>query len=223
VKYKILLAMLSGAGFASLLVLLLNAPVAVLSKLLSALLLPGAIPVALLSKAQEFDPPLTVLAANALIYSGAAYVVIFVVRRKATVETIRLTTIRSVAPVAILIGLSCVPALNPMWPRGLESLATQERELQQAVPLGMGLDVARSVLRSKGMQFREDIETSQTVVLNDGRGLSITAAPGEHVVSARLQTEARAFPCGYDIQVVLLFGQNETMRQQYVHRLRLCP
>jgi len=41
VKYKILLAVLSGAGFSSLLVLLLNAPVPVLPKLLTALLLPA--------------------------------------------------------------------------------------------------------------------------------------------------------------------------------------
>lgn len=222
-KYKILLAALVGAGFASLLVLLLNAPVPVLPELLSALLLPGAIPAALLSRSQEFGPPVAVLAANALIYSGAAYAVLSVACRKATVETMRLATIKSVAPVAILVGLSCVPALNPLWPRGLERLATQESEIQQAVPPGMSLDVVRSVLGSKGIQFREDTETSQTVVLDDGRSLSITAAPGEHVVSARLQTEARAFPCGYDIQIVLLFGKDERMRQQYVHRLRLCP
>jgi len=223
VKYKILLAVLSGAGFASLLVLLLNAPVPILPVLLSVLLLPGAIPVALLSKAQEFGPPPAVLAANALIYSGVAYVVVSVAWRKATVETMRLATIRLMAPVAILIGLSCVPALNPLWPQGLAELATRESELQQALPLDMGLDRARTVLQSKGIQFHEDTEPSHAVVLDDGRGLSITAAPGDRVVSALLETEARAFPCRYDIQVVLLFGQDERMRQQYVHRLRLCP
>jgi hypothetical protein len=223
VKYKIFLAVLSGSGFASLLVLLLNAPVPVLPEFSSALLLPGAIPVALLSKSQEFEPPLAVLAANALIYSIASYVVVSVAWGKATVETRRLAAIRLMAPVAILIGLSCVPALNPLWPRGLAELASRESELQQALPLDMGLDGARNVLQAKGIQFHEDTETGKTVVLNDGRGLSITAAPGDHVVSARLQTEARAFPCGYDIQIVLLFGPNERMRQQYVHRFPICP
>ena len=143
--------------------------------------------------------------------------------RKATVETMRLAAMRFVAPVAILFSLSCVPALNPLWPRGLAELATRESELQHALPLNMGLDRARTVLQSKGIPFHEDTEPNQTIVLDDGRGLSISAAPGDRVVSARLQTEARAFPCGYDIQIVLLFGPDERMRQQYVHRFPLCP
>jgi hypothetical protein len=223
VKYKILLAVLSGAGFASLLVLLLNASLPVLPQLLSVMLLPGAIPVAVLSKSQEFGPPLAVLAANALVYSAVAYIAVSVAWRKTAEETMRVATIRSVLPVAMLIGLSCVPALNPLWPRGMTELTTQEKELQQALPLGMGLDGVRAVLQSKGIQFREETEASQSVVLDDGRGGNITATPGDRVVSARLQTEANQFPCGYDIQIVLLFGQDEKMKQQHVQRLRLCP
>lgn len=215
--------MLSGAGFASLLVLLLNASLPLLPQLLSVLLLPGAIPVSVLSKSQEFGPPLAVLAANAVIYSGAAYVLVSVAWRKVAAETMRLAAIRLVTPVAILIGLSCIPVLNPLWPRGMVDLTMREKELQQELPLGMGLDAVRTVLRSKGIEFHEDTEPSQTVVLDDGRGTRISASPGDHVVSARLQTEARAFPCGYDMQFVLLFGPDERMRQQYVHRLRLCP
>ena len=68
----------------------------------------------------------------------------------------------------------------------------------------------------------EETETSQAAVINRSEK-SITAAAGDRVISARLETEASQFPCGYDIEVVLLFGPDERMKDQYVHRLRLCP
>jgi hypothetical protein len=81
---------------------------------------------------------------------------------------------------------------------------------QDAIPIGIGMDGARAVLRSKGIQFQEQGETSQAIVL-DRQDRSITAA-GDHVISARLETEASQFPCGYDIEVVLLFGPDERLK-----------
>ena len=134
----------------------------------------------------------------------------------------RLVATRLVVPVAILVGLACIPALNPVWPRGMAELTRQEKVLQDALPMGMGLEGARAVLRSKGIQFQEATETSQAVLLKR-QDKSITAAPGDRVIPARLETEASQFPCGYDIEVVLLFGPDERLKDQYVHRLRLCP
>jgi len=219
-RYRFALALLSGAGIASVLTLLLNLPVAILA---TVLLLPGAIPAAFLSRSQGFGPPLGILAADGFVYSIAAYVLIATVFRKVTAAAMRLAAIRLVLPVTILIGLACVPTLNPLWPRGMAALARQEFNLQQALPMGTTLDTAHLVLRSKGIQFGEYIEPRESVILNDERGTSIIAAPGDHVLSAQLRTDATEYPCSYDIQLVLLFGPDEKMHRQYIHRLRLCP
>jgi hypothetical protein len=184
--------------------------------------MPGCIVADLVVKPTEYSPPMLILAANSLIYSAITYAGVSIFGRGFGTEKMRAAMIWLVFPVAIFVGLACVPKLNPLWPRGMTELTTQEKELQQALPLGMGLDGVRAVLQSKGIQFREETEASQSVVLDDGKGGSITAASGDRVVSARLQTEANQFPCGYDIQIVLLFGQDERMKQQYVQRLPLC-
>jgi hypothetical protein len=220
VKHKIAVALLCGAGFTSLLVLLLN--ISVLSMFLSVFLLPGGILADVLVRPKEFSPPLLVLAANALVYSLLIYAGVSAFGRGIRAEKIRLAMIRLVFPVAILVGLACIPKLNPLWPRGMMELARQEKSLQEALPVGMGLEGARAVLRSKGIEFHEKDETSQEVML-ERPDTSITAVAGDRVISARLETEARQFPCGYAIQIVLLFGQDERLKDQYVHRLRLCP
>jgi hypothetical protein len=224
-RYRFAFAFLCGTGFTCALPLLLglSSSSAALSVLLGIFLTPGGIVADLVGKPTEFSPPISILAANSLIYSAIAYAGVSVLGRGLGAEKMRTATIRLVFPVAILVALAFIPKLNPLWPRGMRELTTQEKELQQALPLGMRLDGVRAVLQSKGIQVREETEASQSVVLDDGKGGSITAAPGDRVVSARLQTEANQFPCGYDIQIVLLFGQDERMKQQHVQRLRLCP
>jgi len=131
-------------------------------------------------------------------------------------------TIRLVFPVAILVGLVCIPRLNPLWPRDMAELTRQEKVLQDALPMGMGMDGAHAVLSSKGIKFQEETQTSKAAVVNR-HDRSITAAAGDRVISARLETKASQFPCGYDIEVVLLFGPDQRLKDQYIHRLRLCP
>lgn len=222
-RYRVAVSLLCGAGFTSLVLALikLSSPSGV-ALILSLLLLPGGIIAHLAVRSQEIGPPLLVLAANAAVYAGVLFVGLSILARRVAAEKLRLSTIRLVLPVAILTGLVCVPALNPLWPRGMTELTKQEKVLQDALPMGMGMDVARAVLRSKGIRFQEETETSNAVVVSrpDGR---ITAAAGDRVISARLETEASQFPCGYDIEVVLLFGPDGRMKDQYVHRLRLCP
>jgi hypothetical protein len=222
-KYRVAVGLLCGAGFTSLLLLLikLSSPSGI-ALLVSLLLLPGGAIAHFLSKSPEIDPPLLVLAANAVVYAAVPFVGLFIFGRGVAPEKMRLATIRLVFPVALLVGLACTPTLNPLWPRGMTELTKQEKALRDALPVGIGMDGARSVLRSKGIQFQEETETSKAVVVNRTAG-SMTAAAGDRVISARLETEASQFPCGYDIEVVLLFGPDQRMKDQYVHRLRLCP
>lgn len=222
-KYRIAVALLSGSGFASFLLLLLKvSPAAIISGILIFLLTPGGVLADLLSRSKEFSSPLAVLGANALVYSVVASVFVFRVFRSSSDTTMRLVTIRLAIPALALVSLACVPAFNPLWPRGMMELAKQERELQDALPLGAGLDQARTVLQAKGIRFQEWVETGQTVALDDGNGKRITAVAGDKVVYARMETGASQFPCDYEIQMVLLFGQDDRLKQQHIQRLRLC-
>ena len=87
----------------------------------------------------------------------------------------------------------------------------------------MGLQDARSVLKSKGIQFYESIQDSEDVVFNNGIDRKIMAAAGDRVLSSRFQTSASTFPCGYDMQVILVFGHDEKLKERYVHRFPICP
>lgn len=104
----------------------------------------------------------------------------------------------------------------------MDEIATKKHELQRAMPVGIKLDDALAVLRSKGIRFRELKYTSEANVL-ERENQSIVVAPGDRVVSARFPTGASQFPCSYDMQVVLLFGNDDRLKQQHVGRLRVCP
>jgi hypothetical protein len=223
VKYKIIVALSCGVVFTSLTLLLLNlSSTARLSVVLSVILFPGGILTDFLLRPKEFSPPLLVSFANILIYSAVAYAVVSVFCRKVPVERMRTAAIRLLIPAVVLIGLICVPSLNPLWPRGMAELTGKVESLQNAFHAGMELENARAVLRSREIRFQEVTETSSMQILEEP-GRSMTAAAGDRVLSARLETDAGEFPCGYDIEVVLLFGPDERLKDQYVHRLRLCP
>jgi hypothetical protein len=219
VKHKIAVALRCGAGFTSLLILLLNS---VLAMFCTPFLMPGGILAHVVVRSEDFGQPLLVLAANSLFYSVAAYVGISIFGRGVAAEKIRFAAIGLALPVAILLGLACVPRFNPLWPHGMTELAKQEKDLQESLPVGMELERARAVLRSKGIAFHEQTETSQKVVL-ERSGRTITAATGDRVISARFDTEASQFPCGYAMKVILLFGPDEKLKDQYIQRLRICP
>lgn len=222
-KYKILVALSCGAVFTALTLLLLNlSSTAGLSAVLSVILFPGGMATDLLLRPKEFSPPLLVSFANVLIYSGVAYAIVSVSCRNVPVERMRVAAITLLIPAVVLIGLICIPSLNPLWPRGMAELTGKVESLQSAFRIGMELENARTVLQSRQIRFQEVTETSPTQILEEP-GRSMTAAAGDRVLSARLETDAGEFPCGYDIEVVLLFGPNERLKDQYVHRLRLCP
>ena len=189
---------------------------------LVALFTPGAIVLNIVSRSATWDSIPALLGANAVIYSGLALVVILL--RFRNIQVVRLKHIASwmVLPVTAVSCLVCFPSLNPLLPVGMAELSRQELGLQEALPLNMGLQDARSVLKARGIQFYESIENSESVVLQ-GPDRKITAAAGDRVLFSRYQTSAFRFPCGYDMEVILLFGKDERLKERYVRRFPICP
>jgi hypothetical protein len=150
-----------------------------------------------------------------------AFAVAFLLFRKGRLEQVRRIAAWSIFPVAAIAGLACFPSMNPLWPHGMADLAIEESELQTAIPFGMSLDRVRGVLNSRKIPFNESIESDGVVLQNPPE--TITAQSGDTVLVSRFQTEAFAFPCGYDMQIVLLFGHDRNLKQRYIHRFPMCP
>jgi hypothetical protein len=104
----------------------------------------------------------------------------------------------------------------------MSALAKQEIDLEQSLPLGTKLIQARDVLNSRGIVFQQNLEKSTTLVLSSKNG-SVTATSGDQVISSRLETASGQFPCSYAIDIVLVFGQDDALKQKYIHRFPLCP
>lgn len=49
------------------------------------------------------------------------------------------------------------------------------------------------------------------------------ASLGDRLLVAQVPTKAEQFPCGYRIDVILLFDKDGTLKENNIHRLRLCP
>jgi hypothetical protein len=152
----------------------------------------------------------------------AAFAVPLLVLRRTRWEHLRRIAGWSIAPVTVAAVLACFPSMNPLWPHGMKELARQESDLQSAIPLGVSLEQVRDVLNSRKIQFYESTEPSDRVVLQNPEE-TITAQSGDTVLVSRFQTEAFEYPCGYDMQLVLVFGHNRNLTQRYVHRFRMCP
>jgi hypothetical protein len=221
-KYRLVIALLCGLGIVSVLLLLLNISSSdALTVLFSILLLPGGILSALLPT-NGLGQTLLIFTANMLAYSILVFAGITLFGRDMTLHKMRGTTFALAIPVAVLVSLACVPRLSPLWPRGITELARKEKALQDSLPLNMEVGTARRVLSSQGIAFREKTVTLPTVIL-ERENRKISAAPGDHYIWARAETGAVQYPCGYVIQVILLFRQDEKMKDQYIHRLRICP
>lgn len=222
IKYKILGALLLGLSFASLLILSLNIAPAVVSVFISIILLPGSGLSILLTKSQEMGHPLAVVAGNSIFYALVAYALL--AKYWLTKDTM---TVRGQLRWLIALGITsfvlvCIPKFDPLWPRGMDDLAKEEHELQAEFYPGVSLNGARSILQSRKISIREETEASDRVVL-ERENRKLAALQGDRVLSGRFQTDAQAFPCGYDIEIVLLFGQDDRLKDQYIGRLRICP
>jgi len=219
-KYRICIAFLSGLGFTSLVCLLLNIPV--VNFFLSALLIPGAIVLSILSRSENWESIPALLGVSSVIYSILSLVVILLRFRNTQAAKLRQIAIWLVFPVVAMSSLACFPSLNPLWPVGMAELSRQEIELKKALPLNMSLDNARGVLRARGVEIQESIERAESVVF-ESPDAKIKAVAGDRVLSSRFQTSATNFVCGYDMNVILLFGQDERLKERYVRRFPICP
>jgi hypothetical protein len=216
-KYRILLALLLGAGFTSVVALSLN-----FTGFPSVLLIPGGIPVAILSKSGGLGSVPALLLANTLFYSVMIFAVISPCYRNLGEASVRLTAGKVAAPIVILVVLACIPRLSPLWPQGMAELERVEKELQSAILPGMTVGEAQGVVRTAGIAFQEETEQSPLNVLETS-DVTMRAQTGDQLLFSRFQMKAGQFPCNYEMQVFLLFGQDGKLRQSYIHRRPVCP
>jgi hypothetical protein len=109
-----------------------------------------------------------------------------------------------------------------MLPVGMADLAKQKRELQQALNPSVNLQDARSVLNNRHVEFGEQLQESDALVFQ-GSDKRINAEAGDRVIVSRWRTSAWSFPCGYDMEIILLFGPDEKLKDRYIRRFPLCP
>jgi hypothetical protein len=166
------------------------------------------------------ESPFIVIAGNAFIYSILSHFFLSV-RRDVGTRFLRLASICLVFPVSALAIMSCIPSLNPMFPCGMAELERQEVELQNTFPDALNVEQARAVLRSKNIQFDES--NPSTGVIMQRQGTTIQASSGDALIHSRFQTNAGQFPCGYDMEIYLLFDATGKLKQRYIHRFRICP
>jgi hypothetical protein len=108
-------------------------------------------------------------------------------------------------------------------PHGYLQLEQLESRLKQLTSQGALFDEVRAGLSHQGIQYREWVQESAAPLLSDGSGVRISANAGEHVISARHPTEAWQFPCGEQLNIILVFdGQNKLIRR-YIGRFHMCP
>ena len=215
---RLIFAALCGAGITSLLSLLLQ--LSYVNFLALLLLTPGGLIPAILLKGA--DSPLAILSANFFVYSALAFVITSSSSKvQRTAESGRVN-LWLAFPGGVLVCLACIPTLDPLWPTGMTQLARREAQLHEILPVGMDLEEARRVLRSQGIPFGEQVEESDEVVLTRPE-TNISATSGDRVVFGQIPTNAGQFPCGYRIDVVLVFGKHEKLKDPYIHRFPICP
>jgi hypothetical protein len=221
-KYKVALPLLAGAGLASLIILLLNVPLFPVTIVATFCLLPGGFLASLFAHANGLRPPLPVLAANTAFYSAIGYLVLGRWVRRTDTRRLKSLTTMVFAPVLTLVCLACLPSLNPLWPKGIDRLAEQERSLRQGLLLSTNIDGARDFLQDRGIRASEEEISVERAVLKSG-SKTITAHRGERMIWARIPTMASQFPCGYDLEILLVFDSRGSLRESYVSRFPICP
>jgi hypothetical protein len=185
------------------------------------LLAPGGIIQGFFSNIHGIFSPLPMLVIDCLIYSALAYLVLRRWLRTEFAERKLLTTLAFV-PVGVLAYLACSPAASPLWPRGMSELTGQENFLRRGLPVGSRLDAARAFLHQRGISTYEEEVKSEQVVFQDVR-TKLIAEPGERILSARVPTEAGQFPCGYRIDIHLVFDRDNILQRRRIERFQLCP
>jgi len=210
-------AALAGIGFTAFVALALNFPAIPVEMLALLFLTPGGIVASVVSKMSWSDSPVPILFFNAVIYSAIAYVVF----PRPKLQPARKTLVVA-ALVLLLACLACIPRFSPLWPQGMAELDEQENSLRNGLPIGSSLDSARVFFQQRGISPYEEKEENQRVVFQDNV-TKLVAEPRELVLSTSIPTKAEQLPCGYRIDVYLVFDQNNVLNRQRIERFELCP
>jgi len=218
---RLTLALLVGVGLATLSALLINIRLSAIEYLALLLLTPGGILASLLIRSEALGSPLLLLAANSFLYSVIAFLALrFWIRLDAS-KAKRLTVAFTI-PVLILDSLACIRSVSPIWPRGMSQLADEENALRVGLPPGSTLETARAFLHARAVNcFENEVHAEESILQN--AHATIVAKSGDRVLSALIDTEAQQFPCGYKIQIALVFGADERLRERYIERTPICP
>ncbi len=198
-KYKIFLALLCGVGFTSLLSLLLNQSLLAYAAML--FLLPGSLCTAIIFRPLDAGPAAAILIANSVFYTGLFLSLLYLLRNRVVDRVVRRATLVLVAPVVILFTLACDPSLDPLWPSQMRELARVEANLANALPAGIKVDQARSILKLEKIDFSEE----------------------GNEIYGRSRIGAFEFPCGYELKVDLAFDSQGLLKNRQVQRIRICP
>lgn len=159
---------------------------------------------------------------NVVFYSLAGFVVAGRVSRRTSSTKLRRLLLWSIVPVASLFCLTWFPSANPLWPRGMGELARQEADLNMSLPLNTDVTRTREVLANKKIQFQEWVEKSNSALMREGN-IELRAEVGDRILSSRYPTKAVMFPCGFDMEIYLVFGQDGKLKSRYIHRFPMCP
>ena len=131
--------------------------------------------------------------------------------------------------VAALLVLASMPRLDPLIPKGMTALRKQEADLTLLLADKSTLTEVRQVLEARRIEFREETEHAEIKLLSN-KNVEISASAGDrvlfnHLVLSDVNPNAGAyqFPCRYDLQFILVFGQDEKLKQRYIGDSRLCP
>lgn len=221
-KERIVSALVFGCCIACAMILLVHVRVAILAALL-AFFLSGGTLVSSLRQFSQLSTSLVIVSANALLYSIIFLGIFYWLVDQDLANKVYRVTARLIIPTIILFCLTCVPAINPLAPRGISELAAKEKILQEKIHFGLGLGETDAILRSMKIPFEYRTEQVESVVFNNGMGTLVKADAGDRVILARIQTAAYEFPCDYMIQIALVFGRDGNMKKNYIGRVRTCP
>jgi hypothetical protein len=104
----------------------------------------------------------------------------------------------------------------------MAQLANEEKTLRTGLPLVRPWMVHARFCGARGVNcYKYEIRTDEQILQNSRA--TIVAKPGDRLISARIETNAEQLPCGYKIQVALVFGTDDRLRESYIERTPVCP
>lgn len=213
-------SLLFGVMIASFLPILLN--IARLERKADILLMPGGIFASLLAPAEMVPHPMLLLAGNAVFYALCLFGLCLAVRLRLTARAVRLGTWVFGFAAVVLFAFACSPKFDPLWPHGMGELQAREKRLKSLIRSDMTIDQVRTTLQQESIPLNEETEDSTREVLQN-RNTRIVAVAGDRLVFSRFRTDAVQYPCGYDLQVVVLFAPDGKLKDRYVAPLPICP